>query len=536
MRESLYRDYPFLSVKAEGGASRFDVLLDADLLLPIIDGLDELGDRVRPSTIKLLNDYLKRPRRAVVVTCRTEEFREASRPGKREVTLTGSAGLTITPLTADTVTDYLESSAEGPERAAAWLHVRNALRDPAGPPAALALRTPLMVSLARQIYNPIDGDLDVALPPPSELLDRTVFPDLTAVRQHLFDRYVRAVYRPRPASGRWLRVSPDDAERWLVQLARHQETTMSGSPDIEWWRFDQAVPHPLRVFVGAFIGGINVGLSGESQQPAQGIAWSSPAFIRRFLYLVGFWLVVGLLFQIDLYAALALGVAVGIVSGVVVGTRGEPIELPLAASPIDVLGRDRRFFWIFGPGLGAVATVLFGASAALLVGDTAAIILAGLIGAFYAGAAAGMGKAAWGWFTLARSWWFLRRRAPLRSVRFLRDAHRRGILRQVGAVWHFRHIDLQRRLATRHPAPENPAAAQSQSTRGARFDLVRRKAVSGRFSVKSRSTGSPVDERCAMTAGGPAGPGELRESSGERSPVALWRRPCLLGDFQSFRF
>jgi hypothetical protein len=32
---------------------------------------------------------------------------------------------------------------------------------------------------------------------------------------------------------------------------------------------------------------------------------------------------------------------------------------------------------------------------------------------------------------------------------FLSDVHQRGVLRQAGAVYRFRHIDLQRRLATR---------------------------------------------------------------------------------------
>jgi hypothetical protein len=37
---------------------------------------------------------------------------------------------------------------------------------------------------------------------------------------------------------------------------------------------------------------------------------------------------------------------------------------------------------------------------------------------------------------------------------FLSDAHRRGVLRQVGAVYQFRHIELQHRLAARLADPE----------------------------------------------------------------------------------
>jgi hypothetical protein len=32
---------------------------------------------------------------------------------------------------------------------------------------------------------------------------------------------------------------------------------------------------------------------------------------------------------------------------------------------------------------------------------------------------------------------------------FLADAHQRGVLRQAGAVYQFRHIELQHRLANR---------------------------------------------------------------------------------------
>ncbi len=38
MRDRLYRDYPFLSIKTEGDAARLDVLLDKGLLLPVVDG------------------------------------------------------------------------------------------------------------------------------------------------------------------------------------------------------------------------------------------------------------------------------------------------------------------------------------------------------------------------------------------------------------------------------------------------------------------------------------------------------------------
>jgi transcriptional regulator with XRE-family HTH domain len=50
---------------------------------------------------------------------------------------------------------------------------------------------------------------------------------------------------------------------------------------------------------------------------------------------------------------------------------------------------------------------------------------------------------AWGWFVITRAWLAMRGKLPLRLMRFLADAHRRGVLRQAGAVYQFRHAHLQ---------------------------------------------------------------------------------------------
>jgi hypothetical protein len=53
---------------------------------------------------------------------------------------------------------------------------------------------------------------------------------------------------------------------------------------------------------------------------------------------------------------------------------------------------------------------------------------------------------------------------------FLADAHKRGVLRQAGAVYQFRHIELQHRLANRDAGKRQadlsaaPPAAYGSST------------------------------------------------------------------------
>ncbi|MFL6121387.1 BTAD domain-containing putative transcriptional regulator [Actinophytocola sp.] len=68
---------------------------------------------------------------------------------------------------------------------------------------------------------------------------------------------------------------------------------------------------------------------------------------------------------------------------------------------------------------------------------------------------AGCVARAWGIYTLTRLWLALRRQLPLHLMRFLEDAHRRGILRQAGAIYQFRHPRLQERLVTRNDGNGN---------------------------------------------------------------------------------
>jgi hypothetical protein len=50
----------------------------------------------------------------------------------------------------------------------------------------------------------------------------------------------------------------------------------------------------------------------------------------------------------------------------------------------------------------------------------------------------------------ARVWLAGRSRLPAKLMPFLDDAYRRGVLRQVGAVYQFRHARLQEHLTTLH--------------------------------------------------------------------------------------
>ena len=74
---------------------------------------------------------------------------------------------------------------------------------------------------------------------------------------------------------------------------------------------------------------------------------------------------------------------------------------------------------------------------------------------------------AWGTYTVNRTWLALRGHLPWQLMAFLTDAHRRGVLRQSGGVYQFRHARLQHHLAQIHqthnagPAPQTRTPGSS---------------------------------------------------------------------------
>ena len=194
-------------------------LLASGLILPILDGLDEIPEKVRGPSISKIHDAI-RPGQRVVVTCRSNEYRQAVRPEDDHEATFRAAAVQLRPLDADGVRIYLYDDAAGPVAKARWQPVFRLLGTET--PVGQALTTPLMVGLARAIYNPRPGELAATVRDPTELCGLA---DRAAVEAHLFDAFVSAAYRPSGGS-RW---TVGQAETWLVFLARHLERT-TGNP------------------------------------------------------------------------------------------------------------------------------------------------------------------------------------------------------------------------------------------------------------------------------------------------------------------
>jgi hypothetical protein len=229
-----------------------------------------------------------------------------------------------------------------------------------------------------------------------------------------------------------------------------------------------AIGGPRRGLLGGFVGGIVAGLTASlGPGVAAGLvdgtaAWlaagltvalagaSVPAREMRALHWSPAGLIIGVTAGVAIGAkvwldtgpvrGLAVGSITGALGGLAAGLEGAPVDLKKAVGPQAVLARDRGTFWLVGM-LGALA---FGLGAAVGVRPSV-----GLAGGLTVGLAAACAQASWGAFVITRFWLAMRRQSAWPLIGFLDDAHRRGVLRQAGASYQFRHTEMQHHLANR---------------------------------------------------------------------------------------
>ncbi|MGW1878797.1 NACHT domain-containing protein [Streptomyces sp. NPDC001975] len=509
MADQLARDHPALHAPANppqpSPSTQASALLEQRLILPILDGLDELPDAVRARALHAINEVLPAGQ-PLVLSSRTAEFRRTlTPPAGTTMLLNGAAGICLLPLDPAKAGAYLERDAGGPgtQAAARWNRVTASLGT--NVPASQALSTPLGLFLARTIYTPRLSEDPTRLPDPDELLDQSRFPTREDVDAHLFSAFIPAAYRPHPHHpSSW---SPEKAQRILVFLAHHLQHNLDGTPDLAWWQLHKALPKRMPALVIGLVsmllywilgllqiavtlafrslsladlplsrstalvvqllftfglGVVTAWLSSTTQDkgPRSGICWSRRGYAWFAAgLLLGFvaWFATGLMYgfraaiPFGLFVGLTLGPGFGLLAGL---TSAQP-DLAKAVGPRAVLARDRNTFWIItlvgGAAVGIVFGITFGfwmARAYLFWGGFVAGLFAGLA----IGSWSGLSKAVWAVYLVARISLAMRRRVPWRLMGFLADAHeQRGVLRQAGAVYQFRHLDLQRHLAEHRP-------------------------------------------------------------------------------------
>ncbi|MBQ0852717.1 NACHT domain-containing protein [Streptomyces sp. BH-SS-21] len=146
---------------------------------------------------------------------------------------------------------------------------------------------------------------------------------------------------------------------------------------------------------------------------------------------------------------LAFGLSLGLVSGLTVALHRwlvSPTDIARAGTPLDGLRADGAT----AVSRGVLLFLIASANAALVFRSWFDTTFAdGSLVIWLITAPLAIALSAWGWLLVTRLWLCGTGRLPWRLMRFLEDAHRRGVLRQAGALYEFRHARLQERLATR---------------------------------------------------------------------------------------
>jgi hypothetical protein len=216
MTQRILLDHPAM-------AKRVDELTTAITdrrVVPVLDGLDEMPAPWRARALDRI-DEAAAAGLWIVLTCRTVEFQQSV---DEAGPLPLAAVIDIDPIDVDDAATYLT------ERETAvsmrWQPVIDAMRaDPRGP-LATALSRPLMISLARRVYQR----------PATRPECLTTFTSMAAIQAHLLDQFLSEVYPTAHASYR--------ARRWLAFLAHHSRDRIH-DPNLEWWRLSRAVPRWL---------------------------------------------------------------------------------------------------------------------------------------------------------------------------------------------------------------------------------------------------------------------------------------------------
>ncbi|MEV0368913.1 helix-turn-helix domain-containing protein [Streptomyces sp. NPDC050636] len=193
----------------------------------------------------------------------------------------------------------------------------------------------------------------------------------------------------------------------------------------------------------------------------------------------------GVLFHVGLPTYLVVGLDDGIIYGLVFALGAGPafglltlLETPLdirsAVNPVSLLRTNFRTvatqFLVWAPAFGLL--VGFGSGVVIrpmpailgpLVWSLTASLKLGVISGLGGALGYALSLTAWGqWAVLARIWLPLTGRLPWTVVTFLEDAYQRGVLRQAGAVYQFRHARLQHHLARAYRAPRVPEQPTGQ--------------------------------------------------------------------------
>jgi hypothetical protein len=480
---TINRDHPYLRA-TDFGPDAVAQLFDTGRIALFLDGLDEMPDMLRSKAVERLAG--EAAGRRVVITSRPDEFRETIDLGRRQLPYT--AVIQLGPVGPKAAVKYLLEGQIGAARLAWQPVVDHLVAHPDGV-LAQTLNTPLMLSLARAAHVRED---------PGGLL-AGMSPDEQTLRVHLLDQVLVAAY-PEPSERA-------HATHWLSWLAHRMSTQPNGPMrDLRWWQIPSWIPRwlvglvfglvfglmfmlvfglmfmlmfELPGLVGGLVLGLVGGLAGgllvryEVQRVTPRsltLRWDlrsgvSLAFVVPAAYSLVVWLWSGFLsalegglssglkglalaFQWALLPGLAFGLGVWLIVELLVVWRAPAAATP-AAPPRSVYPKDRQSH-LLSVIVFALSFGLFGLISFSTPGDLWTRLIGGVVFALAFGLPLGLLVVSWTGAASSLLLTEIALRLKGRRVRFmplLETALARQVLRQAGAVYQFRHADLQDRLA-----------------------------------------------------------------------------------------
>jgi hypothetical protein len=521
---TISRDHPYLQA-TDFGPDAVAQLFDSGRIALFLDGLDEMPDTQRSKAVERIT--AEAAGRRMVITSRPEEFRETIDLGRRQVPYTAVIELRPVGVKAAAgylLEGQIGAVRQAWELVAADLlsHPDGVLAGTLNTPLTLSLaRTAYTADDPQRLLSGeranehdlrvhlLDQILVAAYPDPGERAHATHWLGWLA---HKMGTQPNGPIREL----RWWQI-PTWIPRWQVGLAGALLGGLSVGVavclawlfiDIAWLILDLVVAESP--FFKVLLGGLGSGLFGalivglasvlgvKAITPrSMAVRWPKLRDIRSVAAMVlrtvpvavlGFGLLSGIAIGLDeglangLIAGVGGGLTFGLIFGVVLGVPLGLIDVwraPLAAmsavTPRVVYRRDVRSHrvsglmggliggivggiagWLTGPWLISPATsgwyggLGLGSAFGLTLG-----LLSGLVSGFRAGAASSL------LFTEIALWPQGRR---VQFMPLLERALDRQVLRQAGAVYQFRHADLQDRLAERYEAARIHAKHRSATT------------------------------------------------------------------------
>ena len=170
--------------------------INDDALLLLLDGLDEVVERLRDSCVRAINDFRQEHLMPLVMCSRIADYERLARQLRLD------SAILIKPLTPQQIEDYLRQDSLALKTVRATLQHDEVLQELA--------KTPLMLSIMALVFKDVKG-------PAFNEAFNAAFDSPASRRKYLFDAYIERMFERRgPNPG----YTTEQTIRWLTWLAQ----------------------------------------------------------------------------------------------------------------------------------------------------------------------------------------------------------------------------------------------------------------------------------------------------------------------------